>query len=147
MYYSITFTNAFGEKRNTWADWRLVPSSPPIIEPPEPSTNFVEIPGRRLGPIDASDVLTGYISYQMSEGSWDFIADDEALPRPILFQELKRFLHGQRVRLELEEDPYHYYEGRLAVSAPKTGKGNNIYTISYNIFPVRYNMDGTMEGV
>lgn len=147
MYYSLTFTNSSGEKKNTWADWRLIPSSPPQVEPPEPYTNFVEVPGRAGGPIDLTEALTGAPSFQMSEGTWDFIADDEALPRPILFQELKKFLHGQRLRMELEEDPYHYYEGRFGVASPRTGRGSNIYSISYNISPVRYKMDGTAEGV
>ena len=147
MYYSITFTNESGEKKNTWADWRLIPSSPPMIEPPEPYTNFVDIPGRAFGPIDLSEVLTGKPSFQMSEGSWDFIADDEAHHRTILFQELKKFFHGRKIRLELEEDPLHYYEGLFAVAAPKTGKGNVVYSISYSVFPVRYNLDGTVEGV
>ena len=57
MYYSITFTDSSGVTKNTWADWHMIPSAPPIVEPPEPYTNYVEIPGRKAGPIDLSEII------------------------------------------------------------------------------------------
>lgn len=148
MYYSITFTNSSNVKRNTWEDWRLIPTSPPVIEPPEPFTNYVDIPGRSEGPIDMSEVLTNRPTYKNSEGSWDFIMDDDNYPRPVLYQMLKNFLHGRQMVIELEEDPLHYYIGRLTLSAPQIGKSNSGFSIQYSIRPVRYNViDGTADGI
>ena len=146
MYYSITFTNTSGVKKNTWADWRLIPSSPPVISPPEVYTNYVDIPGRPEGPIDLSEALTGGPSYKNSSGSWEFIMDDEGYTRPEFYLMLKKFLHGQRMKIELEEDPYHYYMGRTTISALRTGRSNSVITITYEISPVRYKTDGTKDG-
>lgn len=145
MYYSITFTNQSGEKRNTWDDWHLVSASPPMIEPPEPYTNYVEVPGRSLGPIDLSEALGSGPSFNNSEGSWDFVSEIDYENRYELYQELKRFLHGRLMRITLEEDPLHYYTGRISVDLPKTGKGHNTYSMRYTISPVRYYLDGTQE--
>ena len=147
MYYSVTFINSSGVKKNTWADWRMIPSSPPMIETPEPQTNYVEIPGRKTGPLDLSEVLSDGPCYQNSEGSWEFICHDSAQPRTVLFQLLKDFLHGKALKVVLEEDPSHYYTGRFTVSKPSTGNHNATFAINYVIAPVRYKLDGTQEGL
>lgn len=145
MYYSITFTNSNNETRNTWSDWHLVPTSPPMVDPPEPYTNYVEIPGRQLGPIDLTEILTGQPTFNNSEGSWDFVSAIDVENRMELYLELKKFLHGQQMQIKFEEDPFHYYTGRITVQIPKTGKGHNQYSLKYTIAPVRYYLDGTQE--
>ena len=40
MYHSVTF----GDK-NTWDDWRLVPASRPVFNPPAQKVKTLEIPG------------------------------------------------------------------------------------------------------
>ena len=145
MYYSVTFTNSEGDKKNTWEDWHLVPTSPPSIEPPEPYTNLVDIPGRAAGPIDLSETLAGRVTYQSSKGQWSFLALDGYFSRPVLYQMIRKFLHGQRVKVEIEEDPLHYYTGRMSISQVQTGKGMNGITIKYVIDPLRYNLDGTVD--
>lgn len=146
-HYSITFTSSSNNSKNTWQDWHLIPVTPPQISPPEPYTNYVEIPGRAEGPIDLSEALTGAPSFQNSEGSWTFIATDEALPRIQLHQILKNFLHGRQVKIILEEDPEHYYIGRMSIGEVSTGRGPTSYTMNYSVRPVRYNLDGTKDGV
>lgn len=147
MYYSVTFTNSSDEKRNTWEDWRLIPTAPPMIEPPEVYTNYVDIPGRKTGPVDLSEALTNGPAYKSSEGSWEFVSGIENDNRPETYSQLKAFLHGKTMKIVLEEDPYHYYNGRFYVEAPRTGKGRNMYGIKYQIMPVRYNLDGTQDGI
>lgn len=146
MYYSVTFKNSAGERKNTWTDWHLIPSSPPMIEPPEVYTNYVEIPGRTAGPIDLTEALTSGPTFKNSEGSWEFVSETDTDNRPALYQEFKQFLHGRSMRIELDEDPQHYYMGRIFVEKPRTGKGHNMYTFKYIIRPVRYFLDGTQEG-
>ena len=147
MYYSITFINSSNQQRNTWDDWHLIPSTPPMIEAPEPYANYAEVPGRIEGPIDLSETLTGGPSYQNSEGSWEFYLEEGFYSRPELYQQLKSFLHGKQMKIILEEDSSHYYYGRITVSMPQTGKTNPVFTISYNVRPVRYKLDGTRDGV
>jgi len=146
MYYSVTFTDANQVSKNTWADWHLIPMSPPMIAPPEVYTNYVEIPGRTNGPLDLSEALTNGPSYQNSEGSWDFILMDGYQSRKDLYQELKDFLHGRKMRISLEEDEMHYYEGRIKISEPRTGNGNTQFSFDYVVSPVRYSIGGIREG-
>lgn len=146
MYYSVTFTNSAGEKRNTWVDWKLISASPPMVEPPEVYTNYVDIPGRKEGPIDLSEVLSDGPVYQNSEGSWDFVSAMHSDNRPELYLEMKAFLHGKSMRIELEEDPIHYYNGRIFLEKPRTGKGHNQYSLRYIISPIRYLLTGKQDG-
>lgn len=147
MYYSVTFVDSSGEKRNTWEDWKLVPTSPPMIDPPEVYTNIVEIPGRALGPLDLSEVPFGHPSYKNSEGSWEFILDDGGFSRTELYSILKKFLHGRYMKIMLEEDPFHYYQGRMSIGMPQTGNSNSVFTLDYVIAPVRYHLDGTIDSL
>lgn len=138
MFYSITFGN-----KNTWDDWRLIPTSPPMITPPTPYTNYVEIPGRVLGPIDLSETLSGAPSYTNSEGEWEFVAHPDFQggysARPELFEEIRHHLHNKTLRIAFDEDQQHYFMGRFEVGIPKTSNNGTTYTIKYKIPPVRYN--------
>ena len=147
MYYSITFTDSEGVSKNTWSDWHLIPVGPPMIAPPEPYTNYVEIPGRQTGPLDLSEALTGRPTFQNSEGSWTFILADDYWTRMSLYNELKQYLHGRRLKIMLEEDEMHYYEGRINISEPSTGNGQTQFTLDYTVSPVRYEVSGDPEGI
>lgn len=149
MYYSVTFINSDGVSKNTWTDWNLVPSSPPQFTPPEPYTNYVDIPGRVEGPIDLSEVLTGEVAYKNCEGEWSFVSADYTENRTAKYSELKNFLHGKQVMIITEEDPDHYRFGRMFVSSPpQTGKGPNVYSLKYIVEPLRYNVsDDESDGI
>ena len=138
MYYSITFTNSAGVSKNTWTDWSLIPSTPPQITPPEPYTNYVDIPGRPEGPIDLSEVLTNGLAFNNSEGDWAFISVEENENRIAKIQEMKRFLHGQKLKIYLEEEPGYYHKGRIIVGGFQTGRGPNGYQMKYIVEPMRY---------
>ena len=142
MYFSLTF----GDTKNTWTDWGLIPSSPPVVPPPSPNLNLVEIPGRIKGPIDLSMALTGRITYQRISGSWTFLKDDwRAQDRLDLYESLRGGLHGRETTVRLEEDSDHYFKGRFTVSQPQTGTGPMQIIIGYDLEPVRYNNNGTVD--
>ena len=67
MYHSVRFTKK-GVVKNSWSDWYLVPSSRPVINPPEPKFNTVDIPGAN-GSIDLTEVVSGDVVYQNRTGS------------------------------------------------------------------------------
>ena len=79
--HSITFrSTAFGEERNTWDDWHLVPVSRPVINPPAVHTHYIDIPGAN-GSIDLTDTLTGGPTFGDREGSIEFmVLHDYDLP-------------------------------------------------------------------
>lgn len=146
MYYSLTF-NIGGVQKNTWADWRMVPDTPPSIPMPELNTNYVDIPGRSGGPLDLTGVPFNKMTYKRITGSWNFLREPaNRVTRKDLYEELCRYFIGRTGTVKFEEDLEHYFTGRFAVSPPKTSVGPIQFTITYDLAPVRYNVrDGSVD--
>lgn len=139
MYYSLTFT-INGLAKNTWDNWKMIPNTPPMIPPPEPNLNYVDIPGRRGGPLDLTGIPFNKMTYKRMTGSWTFYREPEStVTRKLLYEELINYFTGKAGKVELEEDPIHYYVGRFSVGVPKTGTGPIQFTITYDLAPIRYN--------
>ena len=131
MYHSITI----GDK-NTWEDWHLIPSSRPLVAPPEVKTSYVEIPGGN-GSIDLTETLSGRPTFQNRSGSWEFVCDNDFLPWHILYSEIMNYLHGRKFRCYLEDDPEYYYEGRFSVSQWSSAQKYSVIVINYNVAPYK----------
>lgn len=145
MDYSLTFTVS-GVTKNTWDDWGMAPSTPPMIAPPEPNVNYVDIPGREAGPIDMSMIPFGKMTYKRMTGSWEFYREpDTKTTRRSLFETLQLMFTGKTGKVVLSEDPNHFFVGRFSVSTPKTSVGPIQFVISYDLEPCRYNLDGTVD--
>ncbi len=132
MYHSITF----GDK-NTWDDWRLVPSSRPLFNPPAQKTKTLDIPGGN-GVIDLSQSLTGYPVYQNRTGSIEFIVMNDFKPWQMAYSDIMDYLHGQTLRAVLEDDPEYFYEGRFTVNAWKSEKDWSRIVVDYNVGPYKW---------
>lgn len=145
MYYSITFETG-GAQRNTWADWRMIPDTPPMIPYPELITDYVDIPGRSGGPLDLTGVAFGKLLYKRMTGSWNFLREPESRnTRVELYEALCRYFNGKVCTIKLEEDLAHYYRGRIVVGQPSTGVGPIRITLAFDLEPVRYNSNGTVD--
>ena len=132
MYHSVTF----GDK-NTWDDWRLVPSSRPLFNPPAQKVKTLDIPGGD-GVLDLSQALTGYPVYQNRTGSIEFIVMNDFKPWHMAYSDIMDYLHGQTMRATLEDDPEYFYEGRFTVNAWKSEKDWSRIVIDYNVGPYKW---------
>lgn len=132
MYHSVTF----GEK-NTWDDWRLVPASRPVFNPPPQKTKTLDIPGGD-GLIDLSQSLTGYPVYQNRTGSIEFIVMNDFKPWQAAYSDILDYLHGQTLRAVLEDDPEYFYEGRFTVNAWKSEKDWSRIVVDYSVGPYKW---------
>lgn len=142
MYYSLTF----GKEKNTWADWGLIAAAPPMIPPPKPNMNLVNIPGRHAGPIDLSREPFGELTYPRITGSWSFIRlEEDNRTRIELYEEIRQWLHGRTTTVQTEDDPFHYYSGVFTINEPESGPNTVGITINYDLEPVRYNLDDTED--
>ena len=139
MYHSITF----GEK-NTWDDWRLVPSSRPVFNPPAQKVKTLDIPGGD-GVIDLSQALTGYPVYQNRTGSIEFIVMNGFRPWHMAYSDIMDYLHGQTMRAVLEDDPEYFYEGRFTVNAWKSEKDWSRITIDYSVGPYKWSVLSSLD--
>lgn len=142
MYHSITFGN-----KNTWEDWHLVPSSRPVVNPPKPKTQYVDIPGAD-GSIDLTESLAGRPVFSDREGSFDFIVlndfniDNYDYNWVDVYTSIMQYLHGRHMTMILEDDPNYYYEGRFTVNNWKSDANNSTITIDYVLSPYKYSVTG-----
>lgn len=148
MYHSITF----GDK-NTWDDWNIIPNPEPIIEPPAPKTNYIDVPGSDQI-IDMSEALTGYPVFSNREGSLTFVAMNKAATsqpecNPYKFRDLvyiiEGHLHGKRMNMILEDDPDYFYTGRFTVTGTKSNNTFNEITINYKLDPYKWSTKSSID--
>lgn len=125
MYHSVTI----GDK-NTYEDWHLVPDGLPIISMPSVKTNTVEVPGRD-GVLDLSEVLTKYPVYQNRQGSLSFHVLKDYKPWQVLYQEIANYVHGRRLKIQLEDDPSWYYNGRITLNSFTDNKDGTWHHIEF----------------
>lgn len=150
MYHSITFGDGSlypsGHEKegqlmgvNTWDDWHLIPAERPSIASPGVSTNFVEIPGRD-GAIDMTTFLVNRPTYGTRQGSWEFYVDNDHEYWETIRSKIMNHLHGKRFKIELEDDPGWYWEGRFAVESWRSEASNSRITINYQIDPYKFRL-------
>lgn len=156
MYHSIDFfyidplTNEGGSKVNTWDDWGLVGSSRPTIAPPKPVTNLIKIVGATKF-YNASEILTGYPTYESRTGSIEFIVlndwnKPDAKRWIDIYNEVCEYLHGHELCCVLEDEPDYYYSGVFSVNEFKSGEYNSNIVIDYELQPYKYNRDESNKG-
>ena len=143
LRHSITFgdgtvVNGKFTGKNTWEDWHLIPSSRPVVAQAGVSTNFVDIPGRVDGPIDFSTYLTGAPQYGARSGSFEFLVDNDHEHWESIRTKIVNFLHGQRMKMCLEDDPGFYYEGRFSLNEWRSESWNSSIVINYAVGPYKY---------
>ena len=130
--------------KNTFTEWGLIPTSRPVVNPPEVKTNYVELPAAD-GILDYSELLTGKVLYGQRRGSWEF--------RVLrgrnwfsVYNGILNFLHGLRCEVVLEDDPQFMYTGRLSVNAWKSEPGYSTVTLDYDLDPFRQSVTGSNDG-
>lgn len=139
MFHSVNY----GDK-NTWEDWKLVPTSRPLFTPPGLKTKYVDIPGRD-GKLDLTEVERGYPLYNNRTGSHEFIVVndfyepvDNSEEWYVRYSKIMNYLQGKKLRAVLEDDPEYYYEGRFSVNAWKSDKQYSKITINYDVGPYKW---------
>ena len=151
--HSVSFIrtiNGVEVRKNSWSDWHAVPSSRPHPQPPEPKTNYVDIPGAN-GSIDMSEAVAGHILYQNVKGDIELILrngytnsthpewNDKLWHQ--VYNDMLDFLHGKVCKIVFEDlvnPETHmgwYWEGRTTVSSITSEKMYTKIKIDYNAYP------------
>lgn len=138
QYHSIIIGD-----RNTWDDWHMVPTSRPVINPPEVVTSYVEVPGAD-GALDYTEALAGRPVYKNRTGSWEFMVLNGYQEWYMLFNQLLEYLHGHTFSIILEDEPMYKYEGRLTLNEWKSEEKNSVVTIDYVLNPYKKIVEGAM---
>lgn len=131
---------------HTWKDWHLIPKSKPIIVPPEPQSNTIEVPGMN-GKIDITERLLGYPIYYNRTGSLEFYVDDtqDGWDWQTAYDTILNAIHGFNRKVILCDSPSFYYEGRLSVNEFKSEKMCDTIVIDYDFAPFRQMLFTTTE--
>lgn len=144
IYFSIKFSDLDGRNSiDTYDDWRIVPDSRPLVEPPQVKTEYLDVPGAD-GSLDYTEALAG-IKYSNREGSWTFYVLNELanlggsyMRWNQLYSLIMKTIHGKRKRIWLESDPDYYYTGRVFVDKWSSDKDYSKITLKYIIDPWKY---------
>lgn len=148
MYHSLEITvlesrfSTVGAPLNTYDFFHIVPTSKPIVNPPEVVTEYVEVLDAD-GSLDLTGKVSGYPPLKNREGSWEFIV---VPPHDFyeVYSKAMGFLHGSKVKVRLiDDDPGHYYIGRLMVDEPKAEKSWNYFSIRYVFEPLKEVIGGS----
>lgn len=135
MYHSIIISD-----RNTWDYWHLIPSSRPLVNPPEAKIQIIEVPGSQDAFVDMTDLLTGSPLFGSRQGSWQFIVHPDWSTNPpwtVRYSDIMRYLHGKNHKVILEDDPDYYYEGRLRLNQWQSGANWSTIAIDYVFKPYK----------
>lgn len=160
-------TNVVGKLiGHTWKDWGLIPLSAPFFAPPEEKSTTIDVPGAD-GLIDVSDALTGWTLYNNREGSWGFYCAEYFQLEELLdssydeimdtnydailasvkvsthekYSILLNALHGKKLAMVLDDDPTHFYVGKVKISqiaSSNDEKTLNGIAIAVSAFPYKF---------
>lgn len=139
MIQSITF----GDK-NTWDDWKILPTERPVFSPPKPKTTYIDIPGGN-GALDLSESLTGYPIYENRTGSFTFRVMNDYVEWHERYTEIMEYLHGRSMNAVLADDPDYFYKGRFTVDSWNSGNTWSEITIGYTVDPYKWSILSSTE--
>lgn len=137
------FGVTFGEK-HSFRDWGLIPKSRPVISPPEPKTIYIDIP-ESDGMLDLTEMLTGEVKYKNRNMTFEFNVMNERSDWTSIYSTILNYLHGQRLRIILDEDPNHFYMGRTKVDEWKSDKKTSVIQLSADVDPYKYEITSSLE--
>ena len=135
--HSVVFGPLNGSSgKNTWNDWYLIPTSRPTMAIPGTQNKFIEVQGM-TGSIDATDYLITGPIYSDRSGNFEFLVDNDHANWVTIKKSIENYLHGNRLRMTLTDDPYWYYEGRFSFDEYRSDEKNSRVVISYRVAPYK----------
>lgn len=132
----------FGEK-HSWKDWNIVPTTRPVIAPPNPKLIKIEIPGAD-GEIDLTEAVSNDVKYYNRIGSLEFQVENPSQWGEV-YSEIMDYIHGQQMKAVLDDNPDYYYFGRFFVNEWKSEKNRSLIVIDYDLDPYKYERYSSSE--
>lgn len=132
----------FDSKHSYW-DWGLMLKETPKISPPEPKTHYVDIPGAH-GAMDLTELLTGKVQYKNRKISLEFVTMADLKKWSAIYSDILSELHGQVKKISLDDDPMHYYTGRVTVGEPERENRKTVtLRMTAEVEPFKKTYEGT----
>jgi hypothetical protein len=135
-------TVTFGTK-NSYDDFGLILTDKDIGFP-EPKLEEVDVIGAD-GVIDLSEVLNDDIKYKTRKLQFTFTVLKGNKYWASTVADVANYLHGKKLRIQMDFDPAYYYTGRCKINSFKTSKRLCIITIDAECEPYRLDINGNGE--
>lgn len=140
MYkYGVLFGN-----HHSYQTWGLVTKTRPVIGSPVPKTTYIDIP-EADGQLDLTESLTGEVKFKTRTIKCEFIVLEARERWSMVYSKVMNFLQGQRLKIIFDEDPNHYYLGRVKVDEWKSSKKTSTIVISGEVEPYKYEISNSLE--
>lgn len=135
-------TVTFGTK-NSYDDFDLILTDKDIGFP-EPKLEEVDVIGAD-GVIDLSEVLNDDIKYKTRKLQFTFTVLKGNKYWASTVADVANYLHGKKLRIQMDFDPAYYYTGRCKINSFKTSKRLCTITIDAECEPYRLDINGNGE--
>ena len=135
-------TVTFGTK-NSYDDFGLILTDKDIGFP-EPKLEEVDVIGAD-GVIDLSEVLNDDIKYKTRKLQFTFTVLKGNKYWASTVTDVANYLHGKKLRIQMDFDPAYYYTGRCKINSFKTSKRLCTITIDAECEPYRLDINGNGE--
>lgn len=135
-------TVTFGIK-NSYDDFGLILTDKDIGFP-EPKLEEVDVIGAD-GVIDLSEVLNDDIKYKTRKLQFTFTVLKGNKYWASTVANVANYLHGKKLRIQMDFDPAYYYTGRCKINSFKTSKRLCTITIDAECEPYRLDINGNGE--
>lgn len=129
---------------DTWEEFGLAPMAKPTFAPPKMKTKLVSIEGTSSR-LDLSTVLTGYPTYENSEGTWSFLWNPEKGDWAEYYSKIMNYIHGRNHTIILNDDPEYYREGLLTVNTYDSKDHTVEIEIDYSVAPYKRKLQTVSE--
>lgn len=133
----------FGNK-HSYKDWGLLLTDRPVISPPAVKTTYVDIPGADSH-LDLTEELTHDVKYKNRDIKCSFHVLADRKNWHNIYSNIQDYLHGQKLKIILDEDPCYYYEGRCEVDSWESSKVNSKIVIKANVEPYKNERFSSLE--
>lgn len=139
MIYGVNFGG-----KHSFRDWRLTMEGRPVISPPVSKVVYVDVPGLNAF-IDMTETLTGDVAYQSRTIEFNFTTRKVRQKWNKMYSDISSYLHGQRMRIILDEDKGYFYIGRVAVNEWKSNVKSSTIVIEAEVDPYKYERYSSIE--
>lgn len=133
----------FFDGKDTYTEYGLLLASK-SISLPEVRTNMIDVPGRD-GLLDASEVLTGEVTYKNRTITLKLTGVDNVTGKiwPATISDFCNKVHGKRMKITFPEDTTHYYIGRCSVGKVGLVKMMQTIPVTVDCDPWKYKNEKT----
>lgn len=143
--YGATITVAStGRSYHTYTDWGLMIENGAPIGDPEQETSYIDVPGRS-GLLDHSDALTGGPVFKGRKITMKVAKVNDAVSWDGVISTLRNTIDGRQVKIKFDNDPSHYWLGRIRIEGFDRAKRLGRFTLSAYVDAYKYNLFSSQD--